>query len=197
MSERDLSDLLAQLGDVMRSKGDALTHLASVRPILEEIISNGLIEERFRKPLPHKPAAYLVHRPPDSAFSVVSMVWGPGMAFPVHDHLAWGLIGVLRGSVNETRYRRLDDGRREGYAELEEIGSKDFEEGKILEEGLVFDERRRDDIHRLRNITDKVSVSIHALATDLGTKKRNQYDPQAKRVLPFISGYDMPEGCSR
>ncbi len=138
MSERDLSDLLAQLGDVMRSKGDALTHLASVRPILEEIISNGLIEERFRKPLPHKPAAYLVHRPPDSAFSVVSMVWGPGMAFPVHDHLAWGLIGVLRGSV-----------------------------------------------------------SIHALATDLGTKKRNQYDPQAKRVLPFISGYDMPEGCSR
>jgi len=177
----------------MRLRNEPVRSISMVRPILEEIIGQRLIEPKFLKPLPQKPAAYLVYRPPDGAFSIVSMVWGPGMAFPVHDHLAWGLIGVLKGCVNETRYRRVDDGAQEGYAELEELGSKEFDEGKILEEGLVFDEKRRQDIHRLGNSYDSVSVSIHILATDVGTKHRNQYDLKNKRVLRFISGYDTPE----
>lgn len=196
LGANDFTYLLERLGEIMRTKDDVLKSIARVRPIIEEIISEGLIEEKFLKPLPQKPAAYLVHRPPDNSFSIISMVWGPGMAFPIHDHLAWGLIGVLKGFMNETRFKRLDNGMTEGYAELVEGGSKDFGEGKILEEGLVFDEKKRDDIHRLRNITDMLSASLHIIATDLGTKQRNQYDVEGRRVLPFMSGYDMPEGCS-
>lgn len=186
---------MTELGKVVGEERESESAIKRTHPILSEIIGGrDLIEKKFLRPLPQKPAAYLVYSPPDKAFSVVSMVWSPGQAFPIHDHLAWGLIGVLRNQVNETRYRRIDDGTKEDYAEIREIGVKDFVEGEILEEGLVFDPVHRDDIHRIRNASSEPSVSIHILATDLGTKQRHQYDLAKKRVEPFVSGYDAPQG---
>lgn len=164
------------------------------RPILEEIIGGRMIDEKFLKPIQGRPAAYLVHRPSDRSFSVISMVWSPGQKFPVHDHLSWGLIGVYQNSIREERYERLDDGSREGYAEIRQIGDRTYQSGEILEEGLVFDEHRRNDLHRILNLTPKPSVSIHILAADLGMKHRNQYDPASKTVRRFVSGYDDPDG---
>src|SRR4051794_18344868 len=48
---------------------------------------------------------YLLHRDPRARFSVVSFVWGPGQATPIHDHTVWGLIGVLRGAEVSQGYR--------------------------------------------------------------------------------------------
>ncbi|MBI4257762.1 MAG: sulfurtransferase TusA family protein, partial [Thaumarchaeota archaeon] len=162
--------------------------------LLDEIITRRLVDEKFLRPLSHRPAANLVHRPPDRSYSVISMVWGATQAFPIHDHLSWGLIGVYQNSIREERYERLDDGSKEGYAEIKETEVTDFQEGQILEEGLVFDELHRNDIHRILNPTGKPSVSIHILASDLGMKRRHQYDPVNRTVKKFVSGYDDPDG---
>ncbi len=158
------------------------------------MISKRLVEEKFLRPIKSRPAAYLVYKPPDRSFSIISMVWGAGQRFPVHDHLSWGLIGVYQNTITEERYERLDDGSKEGYADIRQTGVTNFEEGQILEEGLVFDEHRRNDIHRILNQTGRPSVSIHILASDLGMKQRHQYDPNVKTVRRFQSGYDDPEG---
>ena len=43
----------------------------------------------------------------------------PWASTPVHDHLAWGLVGIYSGEQHETVYRRLDDGHDEKRARLE------------------------------------------------------------------------------
>lgn len=194
MTTQELSDIYQQLAAIITAEKESTRAISRTRPLLDEIISKKLVEEKFLRPLKSRPAAYLVYKPPDRAFSIISMVWGAGQKFPIHDHLSWGLIGVYQNRITEERYERLDDGSKEGYADVKQTGVTDFQEGQILEEGLVFDEHHRDDIHRILNHTAKPAVSIHILASDLGMKQRHQYDPNVKSVRRFQSGYDDPDG---
>ena len=54
---------------------------------------------------------YALYRAEDKSLCLFSLVVPAGAATPVHDHLAWGLVGIYRGRQDETVYRRLDDGR--------------------------------------------------------------------------------------
>ena len=192
---RELETLYQELREIIRTeREDSTRAIAKTRPLLKEVIDRRLIQEKFLRPIGSRPAAYLVYRPPDRSFSVVSMVWGGGQKFPIHDHLSWGLIGVYQNRITEERFKRVDEGEKAGYAEIQQTGESEFEEGKILEEGLVFDELRREDIHRILNPTTRPSVSIHILASDLGMKERHQYNPEQRSVKRFVSGYDDPEG---
>ena len=51
---------------------------------------------------------YALYRAQDGSLCLFSLVIPPGVSTPVHDHLAWGVIGVYRGRQEETIYRRLD-----------------------------------------------------------------------------------------
>ena len=48
----------------------------------------------------------LIFRAADRSLSLFSLVVPPGAATPIHDHLAWGLVGLYRGEqafeVNDT-----------------------------------------------------------------------------------------------
>src|SRR5919205_566043 len=62
---------------------------------------------------------YALYRAEDGSLCLFSLVIPSGAQTPIHDHLAWGLIGVYRGVQDETVYRRVDDGRDESKALLE------------------------------------------------------------------------------
>ncbi len=62
---------------------------------------------------------YALYRAEDGSLCLFSLVIPAGAETPIHDHLAWGLIGVYRGIQDETVYRRLDDGADESKAKLE------------------------------------------------------------------------------
>ena len=57
---------------------------------------------------------WLLFRAADRALSLFSLVVPPGAMTPVHDHLAWGLVGLYRGNQDEEFYRP-----RSGRLELE------------------------------------------------------------------------------
>src|SRR4051812_16931946 len=40
---------------------------------------------------------YALYRAEDGSLCLFSLVVPPGAATPVHDHLAWGLVGIYRG----------------------------------------------------------------------------------------------------
>ena len=61
---------------------------------------------------------YALYRAEDGSLRLFSLVVPAGAETPVHDHLAWGLIGVYRGRQTETVYPRIDDGADDGRAEL-------------------------------------------------------------------------------
>jgi 3-mercaptopropionate dioxygenase len=127
---------------------------------------------------------YALYRAEDGSLCLFSLVVPVGAATPVHDHLAWGLVGIYRGRQHETVYRRLDDGADAGRAELEVAKQQELGRGEFY--ALL---PPIDDIHYVRTISDTPSISIHLLANDTACVWRHKFDPASGVVTPFRSGY--------
>jgi len=105
-------------------------------------------------------------------------------ATPVHDHLAWGIVGIYRGVQDETVYRRLDDGSDSQHAELEVTAERTLHPGEFYT--LL---PPANDIHFVKTVSKTPSVSIHLLANDTACVWRHKFDPLSGLVTPFRSGY--------
>ncbi len=127
---------------------------------------------------------YALYRAEDGSLTLFSLVIPAGAETPVHDHLAWGLIGVYRGRQHETVYRRLDDGRDEASARLEVSRSQTVGTGEFY--ALL---PPIDDIHYVKTLSEEPSVSIHLLANDTACVWRHRFEPSTGVVTPFRSGY--------
>jgi predicted metal-dependent enzyme (double-stranded beta helix superfamily) len=120
---------------------------------------------------------WLLFRAADRSLSLFSLVVPPGAETPVHDHLAWGLVGLYQGTQDEDIYAERNGG-------LELVESRSLVPGDFYE--LI---PPRDDIHRVRTTSDETSVSIHLLTNDTGCVWRHTYDPESGKRAPFRSGY--------
>jgi predicted metal-dependent enzyme (double-stranded beta helix superfamily) len=120
---------------------------------------------------------WLLYHAGDGSLSLFSLVVPPGSQTPIHDHLAWGLVGLYRGTQDEEVYAR-----RGGALELVERRSLRPGDFYVLIPP-------RDDIHRVRTTSAETSVSIHLLTNDTGCVWRHAYDADSGRPRPFRSGY--------
>ena len=118
-----------------------------------------------------------LYRAADGSLSLFSLVVPPEAETPVHDHLAWGLVGLYRGTQDEEIFAREDGQLR--LTERRALGPGDFY-------ALI---PPRDDIHRVRTTSPETSVSIHLLTNDTGCVWRHAYDPDSGEARPFRSGY--------
>jgi 3-mercaptopropionate dioxygenase len=120
---------------------------------------------------------WLLFRAADRSLCLFSLVVPPGSMTPVHDHLAWGLVGLYRGSQDEEFYEP-GDGRLD-LVRQRPLGPGDYY--ALLPP--------RGDVHRVRTTSDVTSVSIHLLANDTGCVLRHTFDEQTGEARPFRSGY--------
>jgi 3-mercaptopropionate dioxygenase len=120
---------------------------------------------------------WLLFRAADRSLALFSLVVPPGAMTPVHDHLAWGLVGIYRGNQDEEFYRP-------GDVRLEQLRRRPLDPGDFY--ALL---PPRDDVHRVRTTSEQTSVSIHLLANDTGCVWRHTYDEQTGEPSPFRSGY--------
>ena len=127
---------------------------------------------------------YALYRAENGSLCLFSLVVPVGAATPVHDHLAWGLVGIYRGRQDETVYRRLDDGSDPTRARLEVSKRQQLGRGEFY--ALL---PPADDIHYVSTISDTPSISIHLLANDTACVWRHRFDPAQGLVTPFRSGY--------
>ena len=127
---------------------------------------------------------YALYRAEDGSLTLFSLVIPSGAETPVHDHLAWGLIGVYRGRQHETVYRRLDHGSDESRAHLEVSRTHTADTGQFY--ALL---PPRDDIHYVKTLSAEPSVSIHLLANDTACVWRHRFEPATGEVFAFRSGY--------
>src|SRR6478752_1473910 len=107
----------------------------------------------------------------------------PWAQTPVHDHLAWGLVGLYRGAQDEDVYERVDDGANEDRAVLKTI------EQNALVPGDFYELLPSNDIYRVRTTSDVTSVSLHLLGNDNGCIWRHRFYPDEEKVVAFKSGY--------
>lgn len=129
-------------------------------------------------------AAYALYRAADTSLCLFAFVIPPGETTPIHDHGAWGLVGVYHGRQRETYYRRTDDGSFEGRAVLELVEQQTLAESDFYP--LLPGAR---DIHSVGSEWDSPTISIHLLANDTGCAQRRQFDLEAQTVKPFRSGW--------
>jgi predicted metal-dependent enzyme (double-stranded beta helix superfamily) len=120
---------------------------------------------------------WLLYRAEDQSLSLFSLVVPPGSETPIHDHLAWGLVGLYRGEQDEEIYAR-----RDGALEL--VERRSLVPGDFY--ALI---PPRDDIHRVRTTSADTSVSIHLLTNDTGCVWRHSFDAVSGEERPFRSGY--------
>jgi predicted metal-dependent enzyme (double-stranded beta helix superfamily) len=170
-----------------QSPSQACQRLSS--PFAELLADPDWLPASFQAPAPASGMGggigqWLIFRSADRSLALFSLVVPPGAMTPVHDHLAWGLVGVYRGSQDEEFYRP-------GGGRLELVRQRPLRPGDFYT--LL---PPRDDVHRVRTTSDETSVSIHLLASDVGCVWRHTFDEHTGEPQPFRSGYVNAE-CVR
>ncbi len=153
--------------------------LAAVVAAMKDLVDrDDWLPPESARPHPQHYQQYLLHAEPGGGFSVVSFVWGPGQHTPIHDHGAWGVIGMLRGAEVAQAFTWTGGALQPGPQERLEPGDT-----AVVSPALG-------DIHQVRNaFDDRVSISIHCYGVDIGQQRRHVFDPATGARKEFVSGY--------
>jgi predicted metal-dependent enzyme (double-stranded beta helix superfamily) len=91
------------------------------RELLQELLQDPALREASKNwPSTEGRKNLLFYEDPDYGFAINGVVRVPGRKGSIHDHAhSWTAYGLLDGAESLERYRRLDDGSKEGYAKLE------------------------------------------------------------------------------
>jgi 3-mercaptopropionate dioxygenase len=181
----NLKAFISEVEQVVATSEDRRDTIARLSPSFATLLADQTwLHADFRQPVAGKFVQYAIYRAEDASLSVMAMVVPPGIATPVHDHRAWGLVGVYQGRQREKVYRRLDDGSRPAFADLQQVAENLLAPGDITT--LIPPEG---DIHMIETTSDEPSISIHVLGNDIGCEHRHRYDVEHKMVHRFKSGY--------
>ena len=115
--EHFIRDLRAAWADLP----DMEARMKKGQQLLEELVKDSTLREASKNwPSTEGRKNLLFYEDPDYGFAINGVVRVPGRKGSIHDHAhSWTAYGVLDGTESLERYRRLDDGSKEGYAKLE------------------------------------------------------------------------------
>lgn len=161
----ELQPLITSIDAAIQPTADdhstATTVAEAVVPHLPEVIRSLTPEQ-----LAGDPDGYATHTLfASDDFSIVTAVFLPGQATPIHDHVTWCVVGVLRGVEHETIYTMRDQGPVATQVNDNPTGS-------------VTGFAPPGDIHRVVNVIDDVTVSMHVYGTNIdrvGSSVRRTY----------------------
>ena len=100
---------------------DTEKRMKRVKVLLERLVNDSKMKEHAKSwPSTEGHKNLLLYEDPDYQFVVNAVVRTPGRDGRIHDHAhAWTAYGVLDGTERLERYRRVDEGKKEGYALIE------------------------------------------------------------------------------
>jgi len=165
--------------------------LTAIRPSFSQMMADpNWLPEEFR----HAPAEggmgigianWLLYRDTEGVLSLSALVLLPGAVTPVHDHLAWGLVGLYVGEQDEEVYQAgAPVGPADEYADLKLISTNHLQAGSFYE--LI---PPLGDIHRVFARGAEPSISLHLLSNDIGCVLRHRFEPETGGVAPFRTEY--------
>ena len=146
-----------------------------------DLLSEDFIPKYFMKETHITFAQYLIYRSFSPEFSLMAMLVPPGVSTPVHDHLAWGLVGVYQGEQEDTIYTST---RKSSSSGITPTGTNLLEKGTIT---VIVPPNN--DIHMIKTISSVPSISLHLLGNDIGCQHRHTYDPINGTPTSFRSVY--------
>lgn len=106
-----VSDLIHHLDEAVATP-DPRALCEDVKRTLTDAVGRGdlSLDPRFLEPTPDRYARRLLHRDPESRYTVVIMVWGKGQGTPLHDHAGmWCVECVYRGRIRVSSFDLVGD----------------------------------------------------------------------------------------
>ena len=179
--------LIATVRERIERSASAADACEAITPVFEEALARrDWLPAEFQQDVPDSGMGggigqWLLFRSADRSLCLFSLVVPPGSRTPIHDHLAWGLVGLYHGNQDEEFY-------------LPQDGTIELMRRRPLAPGDYYALLPpTDDIHRVRTTSAETSVSIHLLANDTGCAERHTFDEHTGAARPFRSGYANAE----
>jgi 3-mercaptopropionate dioxygenase len=188
-----LRRFIAAASGIVRSNTNTTANLKELHePYAELLGDEGWLPDEFKQPsastaMGNGIASWLLYRSELKDLSLSTLVVAPGLSTPVHNHLAWGLVGLYEGAQEEEEYE-LDGGQH--HDALPASSSLRLRTRRLLQKGEFYElVPPWNDVHRVRTISAEPSISLHLLANDIGCIARQKFDPESGRAEPFRSGW--------
>ena len=182
MMSYGLPQFIADVGHVTAAPGEPADRVLAVAPLMLRLLQGGLdfLEPRHFRSDPDHYARNAVHVDPQGGPSLYALVWTPGQWTPVHDHGTWGVVGVVRGVLEERALMRTDTApaeadsgielRRGGLVLLAEGAVTSFvpNPDHIHRTGVPEDREQAVSLHLYGRTMD----SFHIYDVEAGTRRR-------------------------
>lgn len=158
---RTLAALVAEMTAVVDRCSEVRGRIEGSVDAMSRFLPHALRTELAELPPGEKKyARHLVHCDSDNRFCLLALVWRPGQGTPIHDHPAWGVLGVARGRMKFTNYGVDESAGRRKLVPIEIfIGGP----GSV---GTVFPPHV--DVHRMENCDDEeLAITLHCYGCEV------------------------------
>lgn len=184
-------DFIGKVKEIMANTEPGEQRLNAIHPYFSQMVNDPIwLPDEFRRTsesggMGQGIANWLLYRDSEGTLTLSALVLPPGTATPVHDHLAWGLVGLYVGEQDEEVYAPAAPvGPDDRHADLHIAARNHLESGSFYK--LM---PPTGDIHRVTTTGDTASISLHLLGNDVGCVLRHRFEPQSGEVAPFRSAY--------
>ena len=180
----DIQSLAGDVQELVRRHPDDRERVDAIKPLLARWMERqeGLRPEH-REPCGGRACGHLLHTAPDGSFFIISVVFPPGTSSGVHYHGSWGVIGVLSGVDEETKYARWKDPGEPAVGEsceLHQTAKERFPAGSI-----TYLLPPQEGYHRVRAVGEKTGVSLHILGGTPETHPHLLCHPETRILVDF------------
>jgi 3-mercaptopropionate dioxygenase len=192
VQEPSVYAFIAEVQSVLERESDISQRLASLRAPYQKLLEDrSWLPEEFRQVNPNSAmgsgiASWLLYQSSEKDLSLFALVVPPAVTTPVHNHLAWGLVGLYEGEQEEEEFAvdHPDHFHPGDNIRMNRRFLRRLQPGEFYELIPPYN-----DVHRVKTISAEPSISLHLLANDTGCVLRQKFDPTTGRVDAFRSGW--------
>jgi predicted metal-dependent enzyme (double-stranded beta helix superfamily) len=180
----DLRALVDDVTGVVREVADDEARCERITPLLRRWMDGGgAVPEKYTQPCEGRACGHLLFTDPEDEFFVISVVFPQGTSSGVHYHGAWGVIGILQGTDEETKYARDVSPEDVGAGQSCELRQTD----KIYSPPgtITYLRPPHEGFHRVKAAGAEAGVSLHILG---GTPQSHPHflcDGDSRRLVDF------------
>lgn len=181
-----LRALIDDVIEVVRATHEDASRCERITPFLRRWMDGGggdALPERYRQPCEGRACGHLLYTDPEGEFFVISVVFPQGTSSGVHYHGAWGVIGILTGTDEETKYARGDSPEDIAIGQECELTAT----GKIYSPAgtITYLRPPLEGFHRVKAAGEETGVSIHILGGTPETHPHFFCDGDSRKLVDF------------
>jgi predicted metal-dependent enzyme (double-stranded beta helix superfamily) len=179
-----LRALVDDVISVVREVADDEARCERITPLLRRWMDGGgELPEKYTQPCEGRACGHLLFTDPEGEFFVISVVFPQGTSSGVHYHGAWGVIGILEGTDEETKYAR--DASPEDVGAGQECELRQTEKIYSPPGTITYLRPPHEGFHRVKAAGAEAGVSLHILG---GTPQSHPHflcDGESRKLVDF------------